>query len=155
MLHPGAAWAESEGAVGYVVLRLSCTCHSEPLCTQSWFISWCSVLHLKERRTADTELSLLSVSTLPFCLTCEMGLQDSYKIFFVTCDEFSSLSQPYSKALCHFFFFPSCLNPFDKTMIGNRRLALCELVHRNLSSPSPGNQGVKMTDMDAPSMIEH
>lgn len=85
---------------------------------------------------------------------CEMGLQDSHKIFFVTCDEFSSLSQPYSKALCHLFFFPSCLNPFDKAMIGNKRLALCELVHRNLSSPSPGNQAVKMTDMDAPSVIE-
>lgn len=38
-------------------------------------------------------------------------------------------------------------------MIGSRS-ALCELVHRNLSSPSPGNQGVKMTDIDAPSVIE-
>lgn len=114
------------------------------------------MLHFKEIRTADTELSSLSVSTLPFCLTCKMGLQDSYKIFFVTCAEFNSWVQPYSKALCHFFFFPSCssrLNPFDKAMIGNRRLALRELAHRNLSSPSPGNQGVKMTDMDAPSMI--
>lgn len=86
-----------------------------------------------------------------------MGLQDSYKIFCVTCDEFSSLSQPYGEALCHFFFFPSrssCLNPFDKAVIGNKRLPVYELVHRNLSSPSPGNQGVKKTDIDAPSVIE-
>lgn len=140
-----------------MVLRLSCTCHNDPLSMQSQFISWCSLLHFKEIRPADTELSPLAVSTQPFCLTCEMGLQDSYKIFCVTCDEFSSLSQPYGEALCHFFFFPSCsssLNPFDKAMIGNRRAALCELVHRNLSSPSPGNQGVKMTDIDAPSVTE-
>lgn len=51
---------------------------------------------------------------LPLCLsvrklTCEMGRQDSYQIFVsVTCDGFSSLSQPYGEeALCH-FFFPLC-----------------------------------------------
>lgn len=73
----------------------------------------------------------------------------------VTCDEFSSLSQPYGVALCRFFFFPPVLpvsprlSPFDTAVLGNRRSALRELEPRSLSSPSPGNQGVKMTDMDA------
>ena len=46
------------------------------------------------------------------------------------------------------------LSPFDTAVIGNRRSALCELELRSLSSPSPGNQGVKMTDTDALGVID-
>lgn len=85
-------------------------------------------------------------------------LRDFCRVF--TCDEFHSLSQPYAEALCHFFFFPRPvlptspgLSPSDTAVTGNRGSVLSELQLRSLSLP-PGNQGVKMTDMDALSVID-
>lgn len=57
-------------------------------------------------------------------------------------------------------FFPSALpvppglSPSDTAARGNRGSALCEPQLRSLSSPSPGNRGVKMTDVDALGVID-
>lgn len=111
VLHPGALWAKSEGAVGYVVLRLSCTCHSDPLSMHAGIVDFLG-FGASYYKNKDCRYRVIPSFSFHSAFLSEADMQNGaarqIQDVCVTCDEFSSLSQPYGKALCHFFFFPPC-----------------------------------------------